>query len=205
MISSLQVDMIQYKCIWWLTGLIKWALCIRPNHREKMPLSRPMHGSELKRVASGRIMLTNGLVSVRTLVLSLLHLFVSSALFSTWCFLLILLLPLYTQLFFRLCCAPSPSCCSLLMRLSKNWTSHSDSDLWHGNGFCSWISILCPGDYVHGSGFGFWSALCSQSSDAPLDCLSLPVRGSFCVFLPQMVLMVWDLAAWQEPKCGLAD
>jgi len=84
MISSLQVDMIQNKCIWWLTGLIKWALCIRSKHREKMPLSRPMHGSELKLVASGRILLTNGLVSVRTLVLSLLRLFVSSALFSTW-------------------------------------------------------------------------------------------------------------------------
>jgi len=78
------------------------------------------------RAQARRIMLTNGLVSVRTLVLSLLHLFVSSALLSTWWlltadypswFLLILLLPLYTQLFFRLCCAPSPSCCSLLMRL----------------------------------------------------------------------------------------
>lgn len=77
-----------------------------------------MHGSELKLVASGRILLTNGLVSVRTLVLSLLYLFVSSAffLYSTWWLLtadyplcLILLLYLYTLLFFRLFCTPSPS------------------------------------------------------------------------------------------------
>lgn len=219
--------------VWLLTVLIKWALCIRSNHREKMPLSRPMHGSELNLVASGRILLTNGLVSLE--LVSLLLLFVSSALFlfSTW-WLLTADYPSCFHFFSWFYCYISTLCSSSdyfvlpprqsvlsdFLLCSHVSLQELDCPFWFwplawylasalGYLYCVLVTMYMVLDLAFDL-LSAWPLICSESaSAAPLDCLLSWLISAclwiFLLFFPPLVLMVWDLAAWQEPKCGLAN